>query len=304
MNEIIQTLTLYALPVMFAITLHEAAHGYVARLFGDPTATLAGRVTLNPIKHVDPVGTIAVPIGILLMSKLVGGPFLLFGWAKPVPVDFGRLRRPKRDMLWVALAGPAANLFMAILWGISLRLLFETGDRGSFWFQMAQVGIQINLTLMALNLLPILPLDGGRMLFSLLPHQLAWQYSRIEPFGLWNKGGGKVLPGLVSRRAREAALFLKPASAPDAPWMPQRVEPSKEPLSRKVVATATAAAGTGATYVSTAGIPPPPDLLKTTAVNVGAWKGLATGADPLTLAGLAIVIGAVAWFAFDKWRAA
>lgn len=185
MNEIIQTLTLYALPVVFAITLHEAAHGYVARLFGDPTATLAGRVTLNPIKHVDPMGTIAVPIGILLMSKLVGGPFLLFGWAKPVPVDFGRLRHPKRDMLWVALAGPAANLFMAILWGISLRFLFESGDRGSFWFQMAQVGIQINLTLMALNLLPILPLDGGRMLFSLLPHQLAWQYSRVEPFGLW-----------------------------------------------------------------------------------------------------------------------
>lgn len=184
MNEIIQTLTLYALPVVFAITLHEAAHGYVARLFGDPTATLAGRVTLNPIKHIDPMGTIAVPIGILLMSKLVGGPFLLFGWAKPVPVDFGRLKRPKRDMLWVAAAGPAANLFMAILWGISLRLLFESGDRGSFWFQMAQVGIQINLTLMALNLLPILPLDGGRVLFSLLPHQLAWQYSRVEPFGL------------------------------------------------------------------------------------------------------------------------
>ena len=122
-------------------------------------------------------------------------------------------------------------------------------------------------------------------------------------FALWNKGGGKVLPGLVSRRSREAALFLKPAAAPDAPWMPQRVDASKEPLSRKVVATATAAAGTGATYVSTAGIPPPPDLLKTTAVNVGAWKGLATGADPLTLAGLAIVIGAVAWFTYDKWRA-
>ncbi len=185
MNEIIQTLSLYALPVIFAITLHEAAHGYVARLFGDPTATQLGRVTLNPIKHIDPVGTIAVPIGILLMSKLVGGPFMLFGWAKPVPVDFGRLRRPKRDMLWVALAGPAANLFMAILWGISLRVLFESGDRGSFWFQMAQVGIQINLTLMALNLLPILPLDGGRVLFSLLPHQLAWQYGRIEPFGLF-----------------------------------------------------------------------------------------------------------------------
>lgn len=185
MNEIIQTISLYALPVMFAITLHEAAHGYVARLFGDPTATQLGRVTLNPLKHIDPVGTIAVPVGILLMSKLVGGPFLLFGWAKPVPVDFGRLRRPKRDMLWVAVAGPAANLLMAILWGISLRLLFETGDRGSFWFQMAQVGIQINLTLMALNLLPILPLDGGRVLFSLLPNQLAWQYGRIEPFGLW-----------------------------------------------------------------------------------------------------------------------
>jgi Zn-dependent protease len=185
MNEIIQTLSLYALPVIFAITLHEAAHGYVARLFGDPTATQLGRVTLNPIKHIDPIGTIAVPIGILLMSKLVGGPFMLFGWAKPVPVDFGRLRRPKRDMLWVALAGPAANLFMAILWAISLRVLFEAGDRGSFWFQMAQVGIQINLTLMALNLLPILPLDGGRVLFSLLPHQLAWQYGRIEPFGLF-----------------------------------------------------------------------------------------------------------------------
>lgn len=185
MNEIIQTISLYALPVMFAITLHEAAHGYVARLFGDPTATQLGRVTLNPLKHIDPVGTIAVPVGILLMSKLMGGPFLLFGWAKPVPVDFGRLRRPKRDMLWVAVAGPAANLLMAILWGISLRLLFETGDRGSFWFQMAQVGIQINLTLMALNLLPILPLDGGRVLFSLLPNQLAWQYGRIEPFGLW-----------------------------------------------------------------------------------------------------------------------
>jgi Zn-dependent protease len=185
MNEIIQTISLYALPVIFAITLHEAAHGYVARLFGDPTATQLGRVTLNPIKHIDPVGTIAVPVGILLMSKLVGGPFMLFGWAKPVPVDFGRLRRPKRDMLWVAVAGPAANLLMAILWGISLRLLFESGDRGSFWFQMAQVGIQINLTLMALNLLPILPLDGGRVLFSLLPNQLAWQYGRIEPFGLW-----------------------------------------------------------------------------------------------------------------------
>lgn len=122
-------------------------------------------------------------------------------------------------------------------------------------------------------------------------------------FALWNKGGGRVLPGLVSRRSREAALFLKPANAPDAPWMPQRVEASREPLSKKIVATATTVGATGATYVSTAGIPAPPSILNQTATNVSAWKGLALGADPLTMAGLAIVIGAVAWFAFDKWRA-
>ena len=183
MEDLIRTLTLYALPVLLAITLHEAAHGYVAKLFGDPTASLAGRVSLNPIRHIDPIGTIAVPVGILAMSSLFGGGFL-FGWAKPVPVDFGRLRRPKQDMLWVALAGPAANLLMAILWGIALRLLFEAGERSGFWFQMAQVGIHINLVLMALNLLPILPLDGGRVLFSLLPNRLAWQYGRAEPYGL------------------------------------------------------------------------------------------------------------------------
>ena len=183
MEDLIRTLTLYALPVLLAITLHEAAHGYVAKLFGDPTASLAGRVSLNPIRHIDPIGTIAVPVGILAMSSLFGGGFL-FGWAKTVQVDFGRLRRPKQDMLWVALAGPAANLLMAILWGIALRLLFEAGERSGFWFQMAQVGIHINLVLMALNLLPILPLDGGRVLFSLLPNRLAWQYGRAEPYGL------------------------------------------------------------------------------------------------------------------------
>lgn len=184
-EDLIQTIVLFALPVVFAITLHEASHGYVARVFGDPTATLAGRVTLNPAKHIDPVGTIAVPLGILLMSKLFGGPPLLFGWAKPVPVDFGRLKNPKRDMLWVALAGPAANLLMAILWAMSVRLLLEAGaGRESFWFQMAVIGIQINLVLMALNLLPLLPLDGGRILYSLLPHQLAWQYGRLEPYGM------------------------------------------------------------------------------------------------------------------------
>ena len=184
MNEILQTVVLYAIPVVFAITLHEAAHGYVARAFGDPTAAQAGRITLNPIRHIDPVGTILVPLGILLMSRLLGGPAMLFGWAKPVPVDWGRLRRPKRDMLWVDAAGPGGNLFRAILWAITLRLLFESGSRDGFWFDMALVGIQINLVLMALNLLPIPPLDGGRIVFSLLPSRMAWQYSRIEPYGL------------------------------------------------------------------------------------------------------------------------
>lgn len=184
-ENLIQTIVLFALPVVFAITLHEAAHGYIARMFGDPTATLAGRVTLNPVKHIDPIGTVAVPLGILLMSKLAGAPPLLFGWAKPVPVDFGRLRNPRRDMMWVALAGPAANLLMAILWAMSLRLFFEAGlGRDSFWFQMAVIGVQINLVLMALNLLPLLPLDGGRILYSLLPRQLAWQYGKLEPYGM------------------------------------------------------------------------------------------------------------------------
>jgi len=182
MNDLIQTITVLALPVIFAITLHEAAHGYVARMLGDPTAWQLGRVTLNPLKHIDPIGTIAVPLGILIMAKLVGAPPLLFGWAKPVPVDFGRLRKPKRDMLWVALAGPATNLVMAILWALTIRFSME--DQDSFWFRMALAGVQINLVLMALNLFPLPPLDGGRIAFSLLPHRLAWQYARIEPYGM------------------------------------------------------------------------------------------------------------------------
>jgi Zn-dependent protease len=184
MNDIIQSIALYAIPVIFAITLHEAAHGYVARMFGDPTAYQMGRVSLNPIRHIDLVGTLLVPLVILLAAKLLGSPAILFGWAKPVPVDFGRLRRPKQDMLWVAAAGPASNLFMAILWAIVLKLLNQSGAGGAFWFDMAYAGVQINLVLMALNLLPLLPLDGGRMLYSLLPHRLAWQYSRIEPYGM------------------------------------------------------------------------------------------------------------------------
>ena len=177
MNELIQLITVMALPVIFAITLHEAENGYVARMLGDPTAWQLGRVTINPLKHIDPVGTILVPLGILLMSKLAGAPPLLFGWAKPVPVDFNRLRSPKRDMAWVALAGPASNLAMAIAWAVSLR--FSNYDAESFWAQMALAGVQVNLVLMALNLFPLPPLDGGRIAFSLLPHRFAWQYAKI-----------------------------------------------------------------------------------------------------------------------------
>jgi len=184
-EALIQAITVYALPVLFGITLHEAAHGYVARMLGDPTAHQAGRITLNPMRHIDPVGTIVVPLVLLLSTKLMGGGGLLFGWAKPVPVDFGRLRRPKQDMLWVALAGPASNLFMAVVWAIGLRLLDESwSDTISFWARMAIAGIQVNLALMALNLMPLPPLDGGRIVFSLLPDRLAWSYARIEPYGL------------------------------------------------------------------------------------------------------------------------
>lgn len=185
MDSLIQTITVYALPVLFGITLHEAAHGYVARMFGDPTAYEAGRISLNPIRHIDPIGTIVVPLVLLFSTKMMGGGGLLFGWAKPVPVDWGRLRRPKRDMLWVALAGPASNLFMAVIWALGLRLLAEAGAvQSDFWVQMTIAGIQVNLILMALNLVPLPPLDGGRIVFSLLPSRMAWQYSRIEPYGL------------------------------------------------------------------------------------------------------------------------
>ncbi|TAL88333.1 MAG: site-2 protease family protein [Candidimonas sp.] len=185
MDSLIQTITIYALPVLFGITLHEAAHGYVARMFGDPTAYQAGRVSLNPIRHIDLMGTIIVPLVLLFSTKLLGGAGLLFGWAKPVPVDWGRLRNPKRDMLWVALAGPVSNLVMAVIWALGLRFLADSGaSQGDFWAQMTVAGIQINLVLMALNLLPIPPLDGGRIVFSLLPGRLAWQYSKIEPYGL------------------------------------------------------------------------------------------------------------------------
>jgi Zn-dependent protease len=186
MEALIQTLAIYAIPVLLAITLHEAAHGYVARHFGDPTAYLAGRISLNPLRHVDPIGTILVPGAILIASNMIGGSAMLFGWAKPVPVDFARLRNPKRDMLWVAAAGPGTNLAMALGWAtlLSATTNMEAGLAQAFISGNAHAGIQVNAVLMLLNLLPIPPLDGGRIAVSLLPHRLAWQFSRLEPYGL------------------------------------------------------------------------------------------------------------------------
>ncbi|MFN7505572.1 MAG: site-2 protease family protein [Limnobacter sp.] len=183
-SSIIQTIAVYALPVLFAITLHEAAHGYVARMYGDSTAMLAGRITVNPIKHIDPIGTILVPIAILVSSSLMGLGAFLFGWAKPVPVNFGNLRNPKRDIRFVAFAGPGANFIMALLWALSLKLQFMTGLNEPFFQEMAKAGIVVNLVLAALNLLPILPLDGGRILFSFLPSSAAYRFSRTEPYGM------------------------------------------------------------------------------------------------------------------------
>ena len=183
-TNILITVLVYAIPVIFAITLHEAAHGYVARMFGDNTAFVAGRITLNPLKHIDPVGTVLVPASILLLSSIGGGGFL-FGWAKPVPVDFGNLRNPKRDMIWVAGAGPAVNLLMAIAWALGMKLLMVLGIREVFFVEMAKAGVLVNIGLMAVNLLPLPPLDGGRIVTGLLPSRLAWQFSKIEPYGLF-----------------------------------------------------------------------------------------------------------------------
>ncbi len=185
MESFIQAVAIYALPVIFAITLHEAAHGYVARHFGDTTAYALGRVSLNPLRHIDPVGTIAVPLGLLLISKLFGGAGFLFGWAKPVPVNFGNLRHPKRDMLWVAAAGPGANFAMALFWALMIRFAVALPEAMAVPLSlMGQAGVQINIVLMVLNLLPIPPLDGGRIAVSLLPSRAAYQFSLIEPYGI------------------------------------------------------------------------------------------------------------------------
>jgi Zn-dependent protease len=179
--NLIETIALYAVPVVLAITLHEAAHGYVARVFGDQTAWMLGRVTLNPLKHIDPIGTVALP-GLLLLT---GSP-IMFGWAKPVPVNFRNLRNPKRDMLWVAAAGPVANLAMAFAWAILLRMAApgDLIDSASIE-KMALGGVQFNLMLMAFNLIPVPPLDGGRVMASLLPDRAAYTYGRLEPYGLF-----------------------------------------------------------------------------------------------------------------------
>ena len=181
-NHLVQTIAIFALPVILAITLHEAAHGYVARHFGDMTAFAQGRVSLNPLRHIDIVGTVVVPLLILLFS---GGVFL-FGWAKPVPVNYSALRSPKQHMAWVAAAGPAANLAMSLAWAMLLKLAlvlppnFFTVPMAA----MARAGILVNLVFMFLNLLPILPLDGGRIVTSLLPGRASWQYAKLEPWGL------------------------------------------------------------------------------------------------------------------------
>ncbi len=184
--NLIQQIAIYALPVIFAITLHEAAHGYAAKHFGDKTAYMLGRISLNPLRHIDPVGTILVPLLILLTSKLLGGGAILFGWAKPVPVNFNQLRDPKRDMFWVAAAGPAANLAMAVFWAFVIKMAMVLP--ASYFSQplamMGQAGVLINAVLMVLNLLPLPPLDGGRIAVSLLPHRLAYRFAMIEPYGL------------------------------------------------------------------------------------------------------------------------
>jgi len=177
----IQYFTISIIPVLLAITVHEAAHGYAAKHFGDKTAYYLGRITLNPIKHIDPLGTLVIPGMLLLLSA----PFL-FGWAKPVPVNFSNLNNPKKDMMWVALAGPASNLVMAIIWAIILGLFKSSGTSYAlFVIGMAQVGIMINLVLMLLNLLPIPPLDGGRMAVSLLPSPWSYKLASIERYGMF-----------------------------------------------------------------------------------------------------------------------
>jgi len=212
-NEIVQTIATHALPVLLAITLHEAAHGLVAKLLGDNTAWAMGRVTINPFVHIDPVGTIAMP---LILYIATAGHFL-FGYAKPVPVDFSRLRNPKRDMIWVALAGPVANLLQAVVWAVAIYVLTANSAEERFFFEMAQAGLLTNLVMFAFNLFPVPPMDGGRILVGLLPLRLAIGYSRVERYGFFIVMG-LVMLGIVN------ALWMLPimtASMLSIQWLLQ-----------------------------------------------------------------------------------
>ena len=197
--NIIQTIAIYAIPVLFAITVHEAAHGYVARHYGDNTAWMLGRVTLNPLKHIDPLGTILMPLFLYIATS---GAFL-FGYAKPVPVRFDRLRHPKRDMIWVALAGPASNLIQALFWGALLYVLLGLGVSEPFFLQMCKGGVLVNIVMFAFNLFPLPPLDGGRVLAGLLPRHAANALSRVEPYGFFIVMA-LVVTGIVS------SLWMRP----------------------------------------------------------------------------------------------
>jgi Zn-dependent protease len=213
LQQILYTIAIWAVPVLFAITLHEAAHGWVANKLGDPTARQLGRITMNPIKHIDPVGTIAVPLVLVMLSGFI------IGWAKPVPVDMRHFKQPLLDMALVALAGPASNFLMACGWALMITLsttvLAETSI-AIYLLQMGKAGMTINLILMVLNLIPIPPLDGGRVVAGVLPKQAAWSYMRIEPYGMWiilallvSGVLGKILWPIVLRfEAIVSAIFI------------------------------------------------------------------------------------------------
>ncbi len=180
---LIQKIAVGALPVIFAITVHEFAHGWVASKFGDQSAKMLGRLTLNPIKHIDPIGTILVPIVLLMFTGFV------FGWAKPVPVNANNFKSPSKDMAWVAIAGPVSNFLMAIIWAILLKigviLQTSTPEIGQFLIYSGIIGVSINLILAILNLLPIPPLDGSHIASAFLSKRMAWQFNRIAPYGFF-----------------------------------------------------------------------------------------------------------------------